>query len=675
MRSASVPRVAPSRWRLVAVWKFVQASDRYGRRTRRPWRVFCGAVALAVSLMGGCSPKQQAQRAPMQVVDAWPKQAADRAPAGDSRDRPIPLYLNSNVTVSFNQDLDRLSVTEDTVRMVRVTPDGPMKVKMGRRSVKTRSVTLEPEWPVTPEFDDGSFLPGQLYMLVVEGFPLTNTVQSKTGAGLENRFVRYYRAVSAERTGLGPVLAVGQLAPFRLIGNTVRMASGMGTVLLHFTLPVDPATVSPRSFSIRVIRGQTDVEVPVRAARVLTVRRPVVVVGVGQPSYPSSTVELRLSEAKMRTAGIELRPGEPFWVQLKPAGSKSEWVRDYRGRTVTLPPARAVVTGQVSPGMKVELLKLTATPGQEAFVQTETMRTLTFHGAARKFEPLARVQAGSGILGVFRPKRSLELRPFQPFDRGDGSIVVARSNSFEFRSVFIPSGVIVTVSASARTQILSQTNIRIDGELRLGTSHGKDCESFESARDVNYLNRLADSEFGMRLLSAGTILVAGSIQHLRSGVIGPNSHAKLSPLTLAASHIDLRGPIPSPTVLASNDAQGTVQGATLVSYPLRPGLPKGRRAEARAWTKWHRLPADYRGAITARADGNVDVYLQVAVPDPMDPSLPYLDHGGMSEPLKLPLREPQKVQAGSHVRFQLHAKVIGSKPMPTLRSIVILGDP
>ncbi|MEE2887297.1 MAG: hypothetical protein VX951_07680, partial [Planctomycetota bacterium] len=115
-----------------------------------------------------------------------------------------------------------------------------------------------------------------------------------------------------------------------------------------------------------------------------------------------------------------------------------------------------------------------------------------------------------------------------------------------------------------------------------------------------------------------------------------------------------------------------------VRFTATTGLPPGvHRAEAAAWTPWLALPVDFMGRIDARfqkLEGALEIYLQVAPPDPTDPTIPYIDAASLREPRKLPLRSGVEVGRNSHVRFLLKAKLIEGKPLPSVQSLVILAQ-
>lgn len=636
-------------------------------------------LTLLVLALFGCQERPPVSVS-MQVVEALPQAGPGSGRSWGGREHPIPLYLNSKIHVEFSEAIDHLTVTGDTVRMMKIVPDGPPQVTpILKRRLGTRTVTLLPEWPVTADLDDGSLVPGQLYRLEVRGFPLTNTVRSKQGVGVEG-FVRYYRTVDRDAIDPGPLLPVRTpVDPFKVVGD-VRMASDNRTVRLHFTLPPHPATVSVGSFDFIVTREGKEIRLGIAATRILTDRRPI---WEGDPLSPdgqrmrwadqASTVELRLAD------DVVLKPGEDFWIHLKPArldrpGDTSHWVRDYRGNSVSLEIQQSYVMGRIYAGDMVELCRYPTSASSAGPVQADPDK-LTFEiysGNRPALRPLVRREAGRGILGAFHPKVSLTLQPQVPFDRGDGVLKFCRGR-FEFSSIYIPTGVTVTVRSRDAVELLSASEIRIDGALFLETPRAHGPEGLDQTDLESYRQRLATRDFGARILAAGDVEIRGDVRHQLIG-----GHLA-SPLSVVGRKLTLgKNALPSGSILAADEIVGEAQGVTQVKFTPTLGLPTTvHRADAAAWTPWQALPEGFVGRLDARfrgLDGALEVFLQIAPPDPADPGIPYVEVSTLTELRKLPLRSKIEVGRSSHVRFLLKAKVIEGKPLPSVKSLVILSE-
>ena len=558
----------------------------------------------------------------------------------------MPLYLNQEVSVSFSEDLDPRSVTPDTVYLVKVTDEGDQRVKMRRMEARSRSVALVPEWPLSPELDDGSLQPEQVYKLEVAGFPRGNTVQSRTGHGVGERFVRYYRTVSLddEQSALLPPGLPSD--PFLLTSPELRMAADARTVRMHFTLPLDPTTVSRDGIEFYVAGGNT--VIPIESIRILSLSRPSFPWGT-RMAYQGTTLELRLG------ADHELEPGM-FWVNFKPDSvDPSKWLADYRGRHLLQP----VVPGWISPGERVVLARFA---GSDLELYPYSSDGLEFEVIDGLIQVLARENAGTGQLGAFAPEESVVLEPGVAFDLGDGP-VRSVGGQFEFSSFWIPAGVSVTLRSTDPVEILSRGRIQIDGVLILDTPSATIPVAFERA--------LVEEGFGCRLVAAGDIVVSGEIRHRRGDAPGSSF------VSLVSRAVTLSGPVPRRTVFATelrHDVHGFSQNPMIFRHVRKPGYASGEESSAAAWTEWRQLPADFNGSIDAEAldVADVEVFLQVALPDPLNPTVPYSDPSGLLEPVRLPLREPIPVEPSSFVRFLLRAKVMGGRALPSLRALEIV---
>jgi len=613
-------------------------------------------------LLGGfqaCAVEEPRQE--LQVLKVVP----DSHGTGTSQD-PHRLFLNSRVAVFFTQELDPLSVTLDTLRLVKLTGE-PGVVKL-RKTLRSRSVILEPEPPITPALEDGSLQPDQLYRLEIAGLPLTNTVTSLTGKPLLRRNLRYFRTVTAtaRETDLPyPLLMPVGVLPgdvLELRRRPIQMAAASGGLDLHFTLPLVPATVRPEAFEVHRVREGAAKSTGLVPTSTHVVSRP-------RPLDPHPGCTVRLTFANTDA----VQSGDTVYVLVKGKGG----VRDYRGRGLsgTDPGFRRVWVYQ---GEKAPLLRLprrNPVPSQPLCFEPldpkrPEQKQLLFECRDGKWiQPLARKEAGDGSLGVFHPKTSMVLVPNRPFELGNGQTVVT-GTAFNFRAIRIPKGVTVTVRSQRRVQLRASGAVRIYGVLRLDTPApaGK-------AQQIDLRSPAAVCSYApVALIAAGSVQVTGSIE--REGQAeGPGS-----PLAVLATSIQLQGRIPFHTILAVPkrvDVTGPAQSATVVELTMESGLPTDTRIMAAAYTEWRRLPLGFSGRVRARAEdvqGDVEVSLQVVAADPVDPQIPYLDPGALPRPLRLPLREPLQVPRGGHVRFLLRAPVVGGALLPRLRALVVIAE-
>ncbi|MHC4514108.1 MAG: hypothetical protein ACYTGW_08250 [Planctomycetota bacterium] len=632
-----------------------------------PTERLSGQAALSLALLvllGGLFHACQADEPRSEAFEVSPGD-----PGTGTLEHPQQLFLNQRVVVFFTQALDPLSVTPDTVRLVKVKPNGEQGVVRLRRVIvrsRSGSVILEPEPPLTPTLDDGSLQPDQVYRLEIAGLPLTNTVRSLEGRPLRRHGFRYFRTVTAaaRETDLPyPFLPPGASdEPFKL---RERLVAAGGRLQLHFTLPVLPMSVRPDAFE--VFRYRKDVDkldatnkpprVALSAARILSLPRPI-------DPHPGSTVELTFADPA--AVGVK----DQLWVRLR----DQDGVLDYWGRPPTGPATTAPLPVKVHIGPKPPLLRLSAdkalafgpvVPGVSKQESNPDQHALLFECLGKWIQPLARREAGDGSLGVFHPKTSMVLEPGQPFELGNGQTVVT-GTAFNFRAIHIPKGVTVTVRSQRRVQLRASGAVQIKGVLKLDTpaAEGK-------PQPVDLRSPATVGEYApVALIAAGSIQVTGSIQR------DDQPDGLGSPLAMVATGILLRGRIPRRTILAAPKGRvtGPAQDPIVVEMSMESGLPAGTHLLAEAYTGWWRLPENFAGKVLARTEGvegDLEVFLTVAAADPADPDRPYLGSGGLSW---LPLREAVQVPRDGYVCFKLRAQVVGGTLLPRLRALVVVAE-
>jgi hypothetical protein len=612
-----------------------------GRPTIASW-----GLLLLVAACGG----QAAREVPFRV---------DSTSADGANERGQALfYLNHPIRVDFSQPIDPLSVTGDTVRVL----DQAGHPVPGQLRIGTRSVTFEPAPPLAPTLDDGGLRPDQIYRLEVAGFPRTNAVRAADGTVLERTEQRSFRTMGTDVAALGlasPLLPVQrgdeefELRPDLLGG--LRMAAASRRLQLHFTLPVLPSTARPQAFRIH---RQVDMEHQLVPSRVQVLSRP-----APQDPHPGCTVELLFDEAS------DLEPNDVLYV-LFATGPHA--LRDYRGRPVELSPGLSGwLRIPVDPGLRRNLAHLRA--------GTDALRLLPaapdqpgFVVVGSRILPEVFVECGTGRLGVLAPKRDLRLVPGQPFDRGDGLIVQPDGGRFDFTSIRIPRGVTVRLEPSPDQPIClrSLTAIEIEGDLLLGA--GAVSPIVPAAGDQLPAARLIDAA-AVALVAAREIAISGRIR--LEHPTPPRSALSL----VSGGPLRVRGELPARTVLAvppGTRVDGSAVAPIPVEVALTPGLAPGALVTAEAWTDWYRMPGDRIGPIDvelldADADAAPTVAVQIAPPDPVDPSRPYLAAGGPSRPAALPLRSELVVARGGFVRLSLRA-VLRDETLPSLAGFSIV---
>ncbi len=631
-----------------------------GGRTRSPLRLALVVAAGAGTAAVGCAEPRQPPPRRLEVLRVSPWGV------GDAADSVAELFLNQEVTVRFSLPLDRLSISEDTVRI----SDGRGHRVKGSLRTSSHAVTFVPVAPLTPTLDDGSFAPGLAYRLDVVGFPRANAVRAADGQVLERSIVRLFRAVDADRKP-SPLLRL-EISPlgFALDGGSLGMAAGSRILRLYFHEPPVPTSVTPRAFKVYRSNPSGRGGFEELGPRAVRLRALAGVFG----HLPAWTVELEFERAPMP---------EPGYLCVELVADDADMLRDAIGRPPRLLAAKEdsqlelsdvvglplVVT--VHSGERVPLVRVNFALG--AAFQDVSPGAVKFEVRDGRAVPLVRGAAGSGALGVFAPRGHMELLPGRPFDRGDGVLVRAENGVFDFAGVFIPRGTVVRVVAGADpVEIRACGSIRIEGDLVLvGTRLG---QWSAEASDVA-LPALVDGS-GSVLLAAGDILMLGQIRH--EAVVGARPAG--SPLTLVCGGgMVLGGRLPLRTVLATEPGghvAGAAQGSPIrvtvasLSKPLPPGPPLA----AAAVTEWLRLPARRMDAVEVELGGadGVEVEVQVAVGDPSNPARALDDQAMLHAPVRVPLVAPLSLPPAGFVRFFLRGTVKAGEKLPSLASISLV---
>jgi hypothetical protein len=613
----------------------------------------------------------------MEVVRVVPNGGEDSA----------PLFLNHHVTVTFSLPLDPLSINADTVRILDADGLGVP----GRLRIAAKSVTFEPNPPLTPSLDDGSFRPDAAYRLEVAGFPRANAVRAADGHVLEQTVVRAFRTVPRDATGLGypsPLLPVMRGdETFRLRRELLpRVAADLGRLRVHFTLPPLPSTVTLQAFEVALVErrqpasrvsdagqdGRTAAGDRDQAARDAALRVPVLplravrVLSSPEPidPFPGCTVELELADK-----GVLRGDGELLFLRL--SDDPRHVVRDYLGRPPAEPPVPWVLV-PVDPGMRTRLLDERFRDPAVLPRNADGRPGFVVDAERGRAVPQVRRAAGSGTLGAFRPQRSMVLRPGEPFDRGDGVLVRSDGDVFEFTSIHVPAGVTVTVAAGERVgvRLLACGGVAIAGELHVDAPPGDGYRAGERvlAEAMLLANR------GLAVIAGGDLAVSGRIRQLRAA--GPLDAA----LVLACGgEMSLEGAIPLRTVLAlepGRRARGVATDPIQVEVALAAGAVPGASVPVESWTRWYRLPADRSSSVDCIALGlhpGVQVAVQIAPQDPLRADRPYQSADVLQQPQLLPLASPLLVPAGGFVRFLLRTNVRDGTELPSLAGIAVVG--
>lgn len=622
------------------------AAERLPRPCRGPgvgWPALAALLALFA-----CSRARVASTTSFEVARVFP-------PLAESDE---PLLLNDAITVHFNEPVDPLSVTSDSFAVL----DAEGHPVRGRLRVEGAYVTFEPEAPLGRELRDGSFLPDSRYRLVVHGYPRVDGVRSKKGRLLAEAVRRSFRTAAEGPTASGLPSPLRPLftesRPFLMrIGEagSVPLPIDDPRLQLHFTLPVLPSSVTPAAFEVTLLRrgGSTDAIERIEPAAVRLLPQ--------QPAdeFRGATVEVEFGSS-VRVLGtdrlVPLQPTDFMGVRLA-AGTAA--LLDYAGRPAPI----QVQWCNVVPGVAVAVAEWPDGDGPQVWLDND-LATPGFEVTARRtIQPLVRVEAGAGGLGVLRPTRDLVIRAGEPFDPGDGTLRLAPARDFEFRAIDIPEGVTVQVfGADGPVRFLAMGRARISGRLEFqapflpGAAPPPLADFGALAEGAEFL-----------LLAASGIEVKGSV----AGVAGV-AHGALALVT--AGELAVSGSAPAGTLLAT-ERPGRIPsppaGCVPVRVRLRPGLAPGAESAASGWSPFLALPNDRAAALLRirLAAAGIRTLWQVAPHDPLQRGVPDRDPARAA-----PAREAvdgQRIEAaaGAFLRLRLQAELRAGEPLPELISV------
>ncbi|HTF88561.1 MAG TPA: hypothetical protein VK843_09130 [Planctomycetota bacterium] len=200
-------------------------------------------LAAAFAPLGACAPDRP-EVAALALVDFRPRQR-------------IGVYLNEPLVLHFSSELDRASITADTVHITSL--DGSHTAR-GARFVAGRELTFLPDQVRAPDLRDGGYLPDTTYVLELAGFPRADSIRSKAGACLAKTLRIEFRTVSVENRLGEPVFldySDDKVYPLLLPqgkstdGPTLRRRMTPQSGLeLECEEPIDPSTVSDDVFSL-----------------------------------------------------------------------------------------------------------------------------------------------------------------------------------------------------------------------------------------------------------------------------------------------------------------------------------------------------------------------------------------------------------------------------------------
>ena len=567
------------------------------------------------------------------------------------------VLLNDSLTAYFTAPVQPVSVTADSFTVV----DERGHRVPGALRVGIDWVSFQPIPPVSPSLDDGSFLPGAAYQLRIAGSPRPDAVRSADGRRLAAPVVKSFRAAARDEAPPGLVVPLRPPAndlPFLLrpVDGIPQTPVDAPRLTLSFTQPLLPSSVVPAAFEVTLLDQPPFTALSPRSVRIVPPRSP-----APNGEAPGAVVEIDLGAEPRRSdgaAGRPLKAGDRLCVQLARGAAR---LRDYRGNEpIASPPVLwSVVAG-------AELACAEWPLPDDAMAAADGLSP-GFELRAGSMQPCLRRECGDGRLGVLSPKRDLVLRPGEPFDRGDGVVVVSDGARFAFRAIEVPAGVTVFLEPGRLGAVLQAVGgVRIAGRLVVRGALPRTLARRFHAQPALELAEQAPAA----IVAAGPVVVAGEI------VADPSPGPDATSLVLSsASRLDLRelrGDLPFHTILAVDEAAvgdrpsllGARGQSVVVPAVFTYGLPPGASCTVEAELPWRAMPPDRSAAMlqVQGGDGRLDMSWQVAPADPLRHGVPDLTIGRVGR--RQPARSGDVVafQPGDFVRVALRVQAAAGEP-------------
>lgn len=249
---------------------------------------------------------------------------------------PDGVFLNEELVFYFSDDVDRASVTRDSVRIVAT--DGSQA--HGALAVDGASVRFTPDPVLAPDLSDGGYRPDTQYTVEIRGFPSPDGLRGAHGEPLETTYRWAFRTVrlTVPRSALVFDDRMQDARPVLLPHPPPKGAidavfiTPRGPIDVSCKKPLDPSSLRDEDFELRARSGPS---FQVRARLV---------------ENRSDPAALERLTAERRAALIELTPKEQLPIGnyvLRIRASRDGEVAgpvDFSGRPALMDPIKVRVT-------------------------------------------------------------------------------------------------------------------------------------------------------------------------------------------------------------------------------------------------------------------------------------------------------------------------------------------
>lgn len=229
------------------------------------------------------------------------------------RQRGLSVALNEELLFHFSADLDRGSITSDSLRVL----DEQGREVAGERTVRGSALSFLPALPCASDLSDGGLRPGADYRVVLGGFPRPDGIRSKAGALLSATLLLSFS--TAQVGGSGPLFLDPFLGPFPLLPRSDRLEEGVLALVCGEAL--DPSSVPRCRF--RLTRASEPGTITLEARLVVNRREhaELLLVPAGESMLAAGRLApdryyLEPLDRELRTLGG--RTVEPGWVPQWP---------------------------------------------------------------------------------------------------------------------------------------------------------------------------------------------------------------------------------------------------------------------------------------------------------------------------------------------------------------------
>ena len=229
------------------------------------------------------------------------------------------VALNEELVFYFSEDLDRTSITSDSLRFL--DPEGAEVA--GERVVRGNMLAFKPELPCASDLSDGGLRPDTSYRVVLGGFPRLDGIRSQPGELLSASLVLEFRtaAIGASPLFLDPFLGPFPLFPLGMRALPIEIEQGV--ILLEHREALDPSSVPACRFALtHYLPGTDEPRLIPTQPRLIRNRRNQALLLL-EPLGPGGIVQrlapgryyLEMLGRELRTLGG--RPVEPGWKVLE----------------------------------------------------------------------------------------------------------------------------------------------------------------------------------------------------------------------------------------------------------------------------------------------------------------------------------------------------------------------